>query len=128
MCTASNLDAALRDAVLRQERPPDVPTTLEYVAVVPELFLDTTSFNEIQEAHVIRMAPEGAHILDGRILITKYSTGSYCQPSTVTRREPPPLMAAAVLMPDVRNAMNITDAHVDLGHIHERAVRETAEQ
>lgn len=114
---------------VRNSRPwSDVLITLKNVAVMPELFLNITSLNKVQEAHVIRTDPEGAHILDRRILFAKYSTSSYGQASTVARHQLPPLMAAAAFTPGAATAMDINDAHVTLGNIHERAARATAKQ
>ena len=125
----------------------NVRVTLKNVAVVPGIWFDLISFNQIQETHPILLNKEGAHILGGRILFTKHANGNNVQATKVAHHGSPavclnprmpattvpsatvPLaMAAAILRPVASTSMNINDLHASLGHAHEGNLRETAKQ
>ena len=125
----------------------NVRVTLKNVAVVPGIWFDLISFNQIQEAHPVLLDKEGAHILGSRIIFTKHANGSYVQATkvahdgspavclnpgmpatTVPSATVPPAMAAAVLRPGATTSVDINDLHVSLGHAHESNLRETAKQ
>ena len=92
-----------------------VRVTLKNVAVVPGIWFDLISFNQIQEAHPVLLDKEGAHILGSRIFF-KHANGNYVQAikvahdgspavclnpgmpaTTVPSATVPPAMAAGVL-------------------------------
>ena len=121
--------------------------TLKNVAVVPGIWFNLISFNQIQETHQILFDKEGAHILGGRILFTKHANRNYVQATkaahhgsptvclnlgmlatTVPSATAPPAMTAAVLRPDASPSMDINDLHASLGHTLEGNLRETAKQ
>ena len=123
----------------------NVRVTLKNVAVVPGIWFDLISFNQVQEAHPVLLDKEGAHILGSRILFTKHANGNYVQATTVAHDDTPaiclnpgmpattmpsatvpPAMAAAVLRPGATTSTDINDLHVSLGHVHEGNLRETA--
>ena len=125
----------------------NVWVTLKNVAVVPGIWFDLISFNQIQEAHPVLLDKEGAHILGSRILFTKHANGNYVQATevahdgspavclnpgmpatTVPSATVPPAMAAAVLRPGATTSADIYDLHVSLGHAHEGNLCETAKQ
>ena len=125
----------------------NVRVTLKNVAVVPGIWSDLISFNQIQEAHPVLLDKEGAHILGSKILFTKHANGNYVQVTTVAHdgspavclnpgmpatavpsATVPPAMAAAVLRPGATTSADINDLHVSLGHAHEGNLRETAKQ
>ena len=120
---------------------------VENVAVVPGIWFDLISFNQIQEAHPVLLDKEGAHTLGRRILFTKHANGNYVQatkaahdgspavclnpgmPATpVPSATVPPTLVAAVLRPGATISTDINDLHVSLGHAHEANLRETAKQ
>ena len=123
----------------------NVRVTLKNVAVVPGIWFDLISFNQIQEAHPVLLGKEGAHILGRRILFTKHSNGNYVQATKVAHDGSPavclypgmpattvpsatvlPAMAAAVLRTGATTSTDINYLHVSLGHAHEGNLRETA--
>ena len=125
----------------------NVWVTLKNVAVVPDIWFDFISFNQIQEAHPVVLDKEGAHILGSRVLFTKHANENYVQATKVAHDGSPdvclnpwmpattvpiatvPLaMAAAVLRPGATTSADINDLHVNLGHAHEGNLRETAKQ
>ena len=55
----------------------NVRVTLINVAVVPGIWFDLISFNQIQETHPVLLDKEGAHILGSRITFTKHANGNY---------------------------------------------------
>ena len=124
-----------------------VRVTLKNVAVVPGIWFDFISFNEIQEAHPDLLDKKRAHILGSRILFTKHANGNYVQATkvahdssptvclnpgmpatTVPSATVPPAMAAAVLRPGAATSADINDLHISLGHAHEGNLSETAKQ
>ena len=125
----------------------NVRVTLKNVSVVPGIWFDLISFNQIQDAHPVVLGKEGAHILGSRILFTKHVNGNYVQATkvahdgspavclnlgmpatTVPSATVPPAMAAAVLRPGATTSAAINDLHVSLGRAHEGNLRETAKQ
>ena len=61
----------------------NVRVTLKNVAVVPGIWFDLISFNQIQEARPVLLDKEGAHILGSRIIFTKHANGNYVQATKV---------------------------------------------
>ena len=125
----------------------NVRVMLKNVAVVPGIWFDLISLNQIQQAHPVLLDKEGAHILGSRILFTKHANGNYVQATkvaydgspavclnpgmpaiTVPSATVPPAMAAAVLRPGATTSADINDLHVSLGHAHEGNLRESAKQ
>ena len=125
----------------------NVWVTLKNVAVVPGIWFDLISFNQIQETHPILLDKEGAHKLGSRILFIKHANGNYAQATKVTHHGSPavclnlgmpattvssatvpPAMAAAVLRSGASTSMDINDLHASLGHAHEGNLREPAKQ
>ena len=60
----------------------NVRVTLKNVAVVPGIWFDLISFNQIQQGHPV-LLDKGAHILGSRILFTKHANGNYVQATEV---------------------------------------------
>ena len=125
----------------------NVRVTLKNVAVVPGIWFDLISFNQIQEAHPVLLDKGGAHILGSRILFTKHASGNYVQATKVAHvgspavclnpgmpattapsATVPPAMAAAVLRPGATTSADINHLRVSLGHAHDGNLRETAKQ
>ena len=125
----------------------NVRVTLKNVAVVPGIWFDLISFNQIQETHLVLLDKEGAHILGSKIFFTKHANENYVQATkvahhgspavclnpgmpatTVPSATVPPAMAAAVLRPGATTSADINDRHASLGHAHEGNLRETAKQ
>ena len=125
----------------------NVRVTLKNVAVVPGIWFDLISFNQIQDAQPVLSNKEGAHILGSRTLFTKHASGNYLQAikvahdgstavclnpgmpaTTVPSTTVPPATAAAVLRPGATTSADINDLHVSLGQVHEGNLRETAKQ
>ena len=125
----------------------NVRVTLKNVALVPGIWFDLISFNQIQEAHPVLLDKEGAHILGSKIIFTKHANGNYVQATkvahdgspavclnpgmpatTVPSATVPPAMAAAVPRPGATTSADINYLHVSLGHAHEGNLRETAKQ
>ena len=80
------------DLVLHYERYgkpwSDIWVTLKSVAVVPGIWFDLISFNQIQETHPVLLDKEGAHILGSRTIFTKHANGDYMQATKVAHRSP----------------------------------------
>ena len=57
--------------------------TSKNVAVVPGIWFDLISFNQIQQTHPVLLDKEGTHILGSRILFTKHANGNYVQATKV---------------------------------------------
>ena len=74
----------------------NVQVTLKNVAVVPGIWFDIISFNQIQEAHPVLLDKEGAHILGSRILFTKHANGNYVQAAKVAHDGSPPFVGQQV--------------------------------
>ena len=125
----------------------NVRVTLKNVAVVPGIWFDLISFNQIQETHPVLLDKEGAHILGSRILFTKHANGNYVlapkvahhgsravclnpgmPATTVPSVTVPPAVAAAVLRLGATTSTDINDLHASHGHAHEGNLRETTEQ
>ena len=132
----------------RYEKPwSNVRVTLKNVAVVPGIWFDLISFNQIQETHPVLLDKEGTHILGSRIFFTKHanwncvqatkvayhgSLAVYLNPgmpaTTVPSATVPSAMAAAVLRPGATTSTDINDLHASLGHTHEGNLHETTKQ
>ena len=117
------------------------------VVVVPGIWFNLISFNQMKKNHPVLLDKEGTHILGSRISFTKYANGSYVQATKVARNGSPavclnpgmpantvpsatipPAIAAAVLRPGASTSMDINDLHASLGHAHEVNLRDTAKQ